>query len=256
MDIKRFESEESEKNQTLIIRNKISKAKINYNPVYTDFLNPGEQAYVKQVCDNEGIFCDLFGGVGDCERKIAIIYKDKQPDISNYPVGVISIKGNSKFEKITFSDYLGAVMSLGLKREKIGDINIFDDCVQLWVIDDIINYVISNLSVIKHMRVECQVIDIKDAKSSQQLFKEMKINSPSMRLDAIVSSVINVSRSKSSEEIRSGSIKVNFVVCNNITYKIKKDDIISIRHYGRYVIYDMIGLTKSGNQKLLIKKYI
>ena len=55
---------------------------------------------------------------------------------------VIQIEGNFKFKSISHRDYLGALLNLGIKREKIGDIIIHDNFCQVVVSEDICDFII------------------------------------------------------------------------------------------------------------------
>ncbi len=76
-----------------------------------------------------------------------------------------------------------------------------------------------------------------------------------MRLDNIVKSLINKSRDISTDIIKSGDVKVNFEVEDKVSNLLKKGDLLSIRRYGRFFIYNECGNTKSGKIKLEIKHY-
>ncbi len=76
-----------------------------------------------------------------------------------------------------------------------------------------------------------------------------------MRLDNIVKAIINKARDVSADLIKSGDIKVNFVVEDKASSLLKEGDLLSIRRFGRFLIYKEFGTTKSGKIKLEIKHY-
>ena len=91
---------------------------INKNMITaTGFLDMHEQT----VLANErfsGRFV-FFGGYGDAERKILCFL----PDYLEEPEGLSILKAEYRgHKKLTHRDFLGSLMSLGIKREIIGDI--------------------------------------------------------------------------------------------------------------------------------------
>ncbi len=79
---------------------------------------------------------------------------------------------------------------------------------------------------------------------------------PSLRLDSIVSKLANVSRSKAIELLDSSKVLVNYVKSKDKSQELVKGTRLTIRGNGKYIIGDIIGETRSGKQKIIIKKYI
>ena len=68
------------------------------------------------------------GGYDNAERKVIFIY----PYYMEYediecPLEIVQVEGNFKFKEISHKDYLGAILNLGIVREKIGDIIIHEN---------------------------------------------------------------------------------------------------------------------------------
>ena len=88
---------------------------------FTHFLSLEEQAVAENVAKRNKIGCYKFGGYDDCERSILSFYIVDKPEIYLFPYTVLTFKIKDGCE-INHRDVLGALMSLGLKREVIGDI--------------------------------------------------------------------------------------------------------------------------------------
>lgn len=174
---------------------KVKLAEKTWKTLYTDFLTLNEQEFLKELSLRNDVFI-TFQGDDSFERKIASISLNE--DIEDFPSSVLRISGNFKFEKVTHRDYLGSILGLGIKREKIGDINVYEDGAEVLVHNDILDYIIFNLNSIKHTTVKAFEIDFKDMKRKSQKFEEKNVNVASLRFDAILSSVFNISRTKSS----------------------------------------------------------
>ena len=81
--------------------------------------------------------------------------------------------------------------------------------------------------------------------------EEKLINIASMRLDALVARVQNFSRNDACEVIKKGLVQVNHIECLNSSYSIKINDLISIRHFGRVQIKEIVTTTKK--DRLVVK---
>lgn len=237
-----------------IFMDKIIKVKRTWEEAFTDFLNPDEQILLKSICKNEEVYLGFMGGNGYYERAISVISINEYT--GDFPIDIVRIKGNFKFEKLNHRDYLGTILSLGIRREKIGDINVFEDGAEIWLSNEISDYICYNLSKIKHTGIKSEKISLKEAREKIQAFREMNINVSSMRLDCIIASVVNVSRSEAASLVKSGYVKVNYNVENEFSGKIKLGDLLSIKGYGRYQIDNIINITKSQRLNISIKKFI
>lgn len=81
---------------------------------------------------------------------------------------------------------------------------------------------------------------------------EMSAVSISLRLDAIVSSITNLSRSQVKKIIEDGEVKLNWHIVAQSNIIVSVQDMLSIRHYGRYEILNLT-TTKKGKKRLEIK---
>lgn len=255
MDVNRYyENYSGDKSKLLYLFDRVKLSKKNYKTVFTDFLTPEEAMLLKRICHDEYIKASFFGENDFLDRTMGAIFQNEL--IEEFPISVLKITGNFKFEKLNHRDYLGTLLSLGIKREKIGDINVFDDGAEVFIHNDICSYVALNLTKIKHTGVKTLLIDVSAVREKIQEFKEYKVSVSSLRLDCVVASIINLSRSIASSLIKSGDVKLNHSINFEINSKVKAQDLISIKGYGRFIIDDMLGLTKSERLTLLIKKYL
>ncbi len=242
------------KEKISIFMDKITRVKRTWEESFTDFLNPDEQMLLKRICKNEEVYSEFIGGKGYFERAISVISCSKY--LGSFPIDIVRAKGNFKFEKLNHRDYLGTILSLGIRREKIGDINVFEDGAEAWLSTEISDYISFNLTKIKHTGIKCEKISYDETREKVQNFRELNANISSMRLDCIIASVINVSRSEGASLIKSGNVKVNYNVENEFSRKINEGDLLSIKGYGRYQIDNIINVTKSQRLNIAIKKFI
>lgn len=66
----------------------------------------------------------------------------------------------------------------------------------------------------------------------------------SLRLDAVVASFHNLSRSEAQKLIQSEKVKVNYRPVIATSYELSEGDLISVRGFGRFTINAIEGVTK------------
>lgn len=225
----------------------------------TDFLDPYLASICKEILITRFGHIDfkVTGGYDEAERKIIIIYPDYyyEPHI-DVPLKVIKIDNFPKDKVFEHREVLGSILGLGLKREKIGDIIINNDNIQIVVLEEIASYVEINLNRIDKYKVEAYIDDVKDIIPKEHEFKQITDTVKSLRLDAVSSSGFSMSRNKAVNDIKKEKLKVNFVPISSPSFNIKEGDLISYRGKGRMILDRVIGKTKKDRYKISIKKFI
>ena len=229
----------------------------NHEVKYTDFLNPYEQ---KSVIEVVNAFPELkvssFGGYSESERKVLAIYQDYlTQELIETPISAIEIKTKAE-QKISHRDVLGAALGLGIKREKVGDILIHEDCFQIIVNKTLEDFIIFNLNKIGKAEVEAKSIEFSKIKPMHAEYKNIVGFLSSLRLDAVVSLAFKISRSEAQSLIGKERVTVNWEQIQKNDYIIDTGDIITLRGKGRATIEEIGGRTKSDRIKVVIKKLI
>ncbi|WP_352419939.1 YlmH/Sll1252 family protein [Proteiniborus sp.] len=247
-----------DREQILVLRRAIDKLERvleNYSIEYTDFLDP----YQRKLCHS---FLNRFkevsffeeGGLEDSERKSIVmypIYIDRN-DIE-IPIKALRIDGSFKFKELSHRDYLGALMNLGIKREKIGDILIHKNYGTIITFEEIVNYIKYNLKMINKESVFVTEMDISELVEVEEEYTEKSLTLSSYRLDVFVSTICNISREKSSSLIKNGYVKVNWQTIGIPSKEIHVDDMISIRGFGRIKVTQNLGKTKKDRNKVVVR---
>jgi RNA-binding protein YlmH len=239
------------------ILDKIEKAMDSHTVEYTDFLDPYQRRLSYSILNRfKEIEYVEYGGYEDAERKSIIIYPFYMDSsyIDN-PIGLIEIKRMSKFGVLTHRDYLGAIMSLGIKRDKIGDIIVHDNGAQIIVHKDILNYLLVNLRKIGNEAIKVKEIDKKDIDKGLIEYEDIYTTIASLRLDNFISAAINSNRKVSSSLVTDGKVKVNWQPILNTSYQISSGDIISVRGFGRFKLEEINGESKKGRTRIIIRKF-
>ncbi|TYR82646.1 RNA-binding protein [Priestia megaterium] len=227
-----------------------------YSPKLTDFLDPREQQIIAAIIGTEGdVQVSFEGGQSFAERKRALLYPDYyRPEPSDFQLKMYEVKYPTKFVKIEHPQVLGAMMSLGIRRSKFGDILIQSDVVQLIIAQEISAYIEANLQSIGKAKVtlaeiaETELIEVKE-----ELIEQVYTVS-SMRLDVLLSTIYNLSRQKIQPFIANGAAKVNFKTVEQPAFECKEGDVLSLRGYGRSRIVSMDGKTKKEKWRIVVGK--
>ena len=231
------------------------KYKLAYEKGITVFLNefvpPNVWMYfVKNEDSNISIQAD--GLFEEAERRVLAFNNDYNIE---FPIKIIKIKNKSNFSNLKHKDYLGSILALGIERNKIGDIVVKGDEAYLPILEDIADYVLVNLTTIGKSPVKIEVIENLDEVPRFD-FETIQVNVASLRADSLVSKLANVSRSKAVETIEEGKVLINYSKARDKSQDIQCGDRITIRGIGKFIVGDLNGTTKSGKEKILIKKYI
>lgn len=222
--------------------------------VYSDFLNAYEQA----ILDEEIRYgYSLEGGYADAERKLACFGNENDFGYAPCPpVEIICISPLSeKFaDDLTHRDFLGSLMGLGIKRETLGDIVINKNKGYLICLDTISQYIIDNLTKVRHTSVSCEICNEIPLEDLPQPKGKMVIVS-SLRLDVLISGVYDISRSKSSALIDGEKVFVNGKLTKSNSINIENGSMISVRGYGRFRYTEVLGTTKKDRIRILCEVY-
>ena len=204
---------------------------------FSDFLNLSEQDILQRVRFQVG--CSPFildGGYEFAERRLAVFGNDEICGREYAPpFSVVEIRPKSeKFsDALTHRDFLGALMSLGVKRETLGDIAVTENEGYVICLNQMAGFILGELSRIKHTSVECEV----HASLPQLAFftpEEKNVNVPSARADAVVSAVFKLSRSEGLELFKKEKVFLNGKLTTDHGREPSEGEIISVRGYGRF----------------------
>ncbi len=212
--------------------------------VFSDFLGLSEISELSAMRFSAPV--TLWGGYEEAERCVACFGdRDYFNDNSDYPIKCVLIKPvNQKFaDSLSHRDFLGSLMGLGIRREVLGDIIISENCGYLFCLDTIVDYIIENLTQVRHTTVNCSVTrEIpKDALPQPE---NLEIIVSSERLDVIVSAIYKMSRSQVLPIFHTEKVFVNGAIRTSPSATLNIDDKVSVRGFGRFIYKGVLRHTK------------
>ncbi|HLQ73951.1 MAG TPA: YlmH/Sll1252 family protein [Bacillota bacterium] len=220
----------------------------------TDFLDPREQQMVLMVIgeNSTDLKVHFSGGANNAERKRAIIapyYDTIEEGLFN--LRLLQANYASKFMTIEHRDVMGAFMSLGVTRQKLGDIYVADGNMQIITDNDIAPFIIANLIKIKKANIQLREQQMNEVIERKEDWRESEHYVSSLRLDGVITEIYHLSRKVSAMHISRGNVKVNFKTVSDAKFTVYEGDLISVRGLGRSkVIYIHEGLTRKGRTRM------
>lgn len=209
-------------------------------PCFLGFLDLHEQAVVKQLLSGmPGVCWSLSGGFEQAERQILSVFPDYYTaDDIEYPYTAVGFTYRT-VRKMTHRDILGTLMSLGVRRDKIGDILCGEGLSVVFLRSEIATFVYEQVD-----RIGGEGVTVVPHYSGElpyhREYQDICETIASPRLDVIVKTLCRWPREKAAEAIRSGLVSVDHMVNDSISATIAAPCTVSIRGSGRYLI-DRIG---------------
>jgi len=230
--------------------------KENFEVKTTQFLNGHELVLAQRVLSKTGVCFSAFGGYDDAQRKVIACYPDFiHLQNEDFPINIIQISGR-ELGTLSHRDYLGSILGLGIKREKIGDIILTEQGGYLFCFSDISNYIISQLEKVRNKGVKLQICDKLSIQLPEKKFKEIFSTVASLRLDAVISAATAISRNEAADLIKSGKVTLNWEQTESASDIVDTGQIISIKGMGRMEVSEIKGITKKGRLGIITKRYI
>lgn len=230
----------------------------------TDFLDERQKNILQKTLNRMKLENYIvFGGFEESQRNTYIFYPEKwtreivEQNYDKVMQVIEVILPNELQGKYTHKDYLGGLMKLGLKREKIGDIVVWNEGAHIIVLNEIVPFLEQHLTTLtRFQKAQITVKNIKDLHPCSIQKEEIEIMVSSMRLDNIVSELVKTSRAKSEEIVREQRVFINYEVVEKVSKNINIGDKITIRGKGKFIIKEQVGNTKKGRTILLVEKYV
>lgn len=226
---------------------------------FTDFLGLAEQSAFDEV--KLRLKRDSYTAFGGCEGAERVMIRFGNPDEIGYeqdfPIACILIRPRAErfAERLTHRDFLGSLMSLGIERDKLGDIIIRDGQAYLFSDAEIASYIADSLNRVRNTDVGCTLCD---ALPKGELYRteEKRIQLSSERIDAVVAKAFNLSRDDAQALFKRGLVFVEGRLCESLSYTPKSGERITVRTYGRLIYRGAQGLTRKGKLNVTVELYV
>ena len=224
---------------------------------FSDFLNLNEQNIYHTSKKELYTKTALFGGYDSAERQMIAFIPDALYYEFEYPIKCIRIVPKyPKFaEKLTHRDVLGAIMNLGIERNRLGDILCLEDEYYIFCDEDIFPFIIDELSKIRHTMVE-----LSEEMNYRHLQANIKLEErydmiASNRIDCIIAKAFHLSRSEASVLLTSEKVFINGKTITNCNQSCENGAIVSVRGKARFIFEDCNSTSKKGKLRVKFSFY-
>ena len=230
-------------------------------PACTPFLSPGEQASVTDLLNAWGRPRHLFfGGYEGAERAVCAFLPDWQEE-SDFladpegPVAALEAAFPADAE-LSHRDILGALMGLGITREKLGDILLDHGRCQVLVLRDALPILLSQWESAGRWKMKLREIPLEQLEAKPPQVKTIRDTVAALRLDAVLAAGFSTSRSKAADLVSAGRVSVNHRECAKADRTVGEGDVLSCRGLGKCVVKEVLGQSKKGRFMLVLERYI
>ena len=213
----------------------------------TNFLDPAELVEVSATI--RYVEHTAYGGFEDAERKVLFIGVENVEDNSH--LALVRIEASNK---LSHRSVLGSLLGLGLKREMLGDIVIKDNFCDIIIVRNILDFVLTNVKYIGREKVKVQEVAFADIIVPEDTSKEIRTTVSSLRIDSVISAGFGISREQSANLVKGECVKINHVLTTGTAKSVKVGDLISVRGKGRLEVTEVVGQSRSGRVKIVLKK--
>lgn len=224
------------------------------SPKFLGFLTSEEAAEAVQSLNNSRVKLILNGGYSEAER----VYLGILPDWCDNPEEFFpfcSLTFSYRPEDIlTHRDFLGALMSLGITRESIGDILIEKGRAVVFLNKELSGFVLEQISKVGRVGVKVHTGHKNPLPNTYELVP-VRDTVASARLDCVVASLINSGRKNAVDLIENGLVAVNSIVFLKSTKMVLSGDKITIKGYGKFIVNSLDKRTKKDRLVLEASKY-
>ncbi|NMA63892.1 MAG: hypothetical protein GX964_07665 [Syntrophomonadaceae bacterium] len=234
----------------------ISIVKKRSTRVLTDFLDPGQNGLLQDMCRGyRELQVSTWGGYQEAERCRALVYPSddtgSQPD---FQIQILRVVPLGKQAEPGHRDYLGSLLGLGIKRDVIGDIvPLQKEGAAVFVAREMALFLSQNLDRVGRHSVRVESIEPDGVLLAPRTVKTRMVTVAALRLDALVSRAFNLSRSTSASLIRQGKVKQNWRQQLDPAAVVGEGDTISCRGYGKFRVSEDAGLSRKGRTRVVLE---
>jgi RNA-binding protein YlmH len=234
-----------------------AEAEATGRPQLSDFLNPAAQTLAGLLMQQApALAYDLAGGHAGAERRRLII-RPRGFRAEDVPSRIAAVRIEGAFpEPPGRQELLSAVLRLGIKAEKVGDVLPDARGGSVLLVAELAPTVEERLSEVGGVPVTAREIAPEEVTAPAERKKEIRATVASLRLDAVASAGFGTSRTQMSREIKGLRVRLNWRPVDDPAAEVKAGDVIVFRGRGRLVVAEITGTTKKGRLGLRFERYL
>lgn len=198
-----------------------------------------------------------FEGAFEYSERKRVYFVPKEEDyyeIENEKIKML-LKNMSSFKELKHKDYLGAIMSLGIKRELISDLVVKGNKCYFITNNIVAELIIMGLKKAGRNPIDTEILS-EDFDIPSPSFEDMVKVVSSTRLDAVLSAILPISRGDAVDYIKGKKVFVNYKLITDKSFMLKNASILTIKKVGKYIFEGQEGKTRKDKIRIKLKKFI
>ena len=215
----------------------------------THFLTPAERFQLERWAKTQpGCRLVFSGGHPDCERTVGFFLPDWL-DEEWLPLDeqICALELSVPFGNPGHRDYLGALLGMGIGRERLGDIWVKDGSAVVFCLPGVEKHLLS-IDKVGRDAVRARLLTLTEVTPPERKVKKKSFSVQSLRLDAVAGGLFDLSRSEAARQVEAGTVSLNYEVCLKCDAQVSEGDILSLRGKGKGRIIGLGGTSHKGRQ--------
>lgn len=247
---------------------------------FSDFVTAADRAaFIGAGLDRSPCGVRFFGGYSEAERVMigfgteSVLGWEEPFPVANI---LISPRAPKFAEDLAHRDFLGALMNLGIERDRMGDLILARKAAAgeaseegqkmsgeivpahsalVFAEADLSDFICTSLTRVRHTDVDCSVITDVPAVFVPEVLPEDFVIS-SVRLDALVARVFGLSRGRAAALFSEGRVFVDGRAENRTDFEPAPEAVISVRGSGKFRYTGVLGETKKDRVRVAVEKFV
>ncbi len=211
------------------------------------FLTPAERARLERWAKTQPDCRLVFsGGHPDCERTLALFLPDyMEPEWLDLGEQIKAFKLTAAFGSPGHRDYLGALLGMGIGREWLGDIWVKENTAVIFCLPGVERHLLS-IDKVGRCTVRACSLPLGEVPAPERRVKEKSFSVQSLRLDAAVGGLFDLSRTEAARQIAAGNVSLNYELSEKTDSPVREGDVLSLRGRGKGKITGTGGSSRKG----------
>ncbi|HIT01451.1 MAG TPA: RNA-binding protein [Candidatus Enterenecus merdae] len=228
-------------------------------PCVTQFLSPAQRAAAEPLLAALGHPSHrFFGGYEGAERTVCVFlppWLEKEDWDADEELAAVEAAFPSGAQ-LTHRDLLGALMGIGLTREKLGDILMLDGRAQIVALKQAAPILLSQLDQAGRYRLRLRPLPLGQLSPAPAQVRLIHDTVATLRLDAVLACGFSLARGKAAQLVAAGKVSVNHRECAKGDRLVAQGDVLTCRGLGKCVVKTIGGQSRKGRVILELERYV
>ena len=213
---------------------------------HSSFLTPAERYELEAWLKMTGTAAVLRGGQAGSERTVAFFLPDwMEPEQLEEAAYIKAIRIRAFFGAPSHRDYMGALLGMGIERDRLGDILVNGEEAYVFCLAGVEKHLLT-LDKVGRCGVKSEAAELSEVPYVPKEVRSVSFSVMSLRLDAVVGGMFGLSRSEAARQIGAGNVSVNYSVTLKTDMSIRPGDTITLRGAGKGSVTDIGGTSRRG----------